>query len=103
MRSQPVEVLEDVEADLRAAQAYYDSWRTDGSAFFLRQFRDTVAWIAWNPELFPRRYRFFRRAIVRQTYFGIFFAIEPSVTTIVAVVDLRQRPGALRRLVKTRR
>ncbi len=103
MRSQPVEVLEDVVADLRAAQAYYDSWRHNGSTFFLQQFRDTVAWIAWNPELFPRRYRIFRRAIIRQTYFGIFFAIEPTVTTIVAVADLRQRPGALRRLVKTRR
>lgn len=103
MKSQPVEVLEDVEADLRAAMAFYDSWRSDGSAFFRQQFRDTVAWIAWNPELFPRRYRFFRRAIIRQTYFGVFFAIEPTVTTIVAVADLRQRPGAIRRLVKTRR
>ncbi len=102
MKSQPVEVLEEVEADLRAAIAFYDSWRSDGSAFFRQHFRETVAWIAWNPELFPRRYRFFRRAIIRQTYFGVFFAIEPTVTTIVAVTDLRQRPGALRRLVKTR-
>ena len=65
MKNQPVEVLEDVETDLWAAMAYYDSWRSDGSTFFLQQFRDTVAWIAWNPELFPRRYRLFRRAIIR--------------------------------------
>lgn len=41
MRSQPVEFLEDIEAGLRAAQAYYDSWRSDGSAFLLQQFRDS--------------------------------------------------------------
>lgn len=31
----------------------------------------------------------FRRAIIRRSYFGLFFAIEPEVTTIVAVRDLR--------------
>ena len=61
-----------------------------------------MAWIVWSPERFPRRYRFFRRAITRNTYFGIFFAIKPEVTTIVAMVDLRQRPVAIRRLSKTR-
>ena len=102
MKSKPVEALEIVEADLRAVRSYYDSWRDAGADYFQAQFRDTVSWIAWNPELFPRRYRFFRRAIIRNTYFGIFFAIEPEVTTIVAVVDLRQRPAAIRQLVKNR-
>ena len=102
MRSQRAEALEAVAADLICAREYYDSWRSDGSAYFKAQFDETVAWIEWNPELFPRKYRFFRRAIIRNTYFGIFYAIEQNVTTIVAVVDMRQRPATIRRLTKSR-
>lgn len=103
MRSQPVEALEVVESDLRAARSYYDSWLPDGSNYFQTQFRETVGWIEWNPELFTRKHRCFRRAIIRNTYFGVFFVIEPDVTTIIAVLDLRQRPTAIRRLLTTRR
>ena len=102
MKSQPVEALEVVEADLRAACAFYDSWRTDGSAFFRQQFRETARWIEWNPELFPRKHRQFRRAIIRNTYFGVFFAIRPGITTIVAVFDLRQMPKQIRRVLTYR-
>jgi hypothetical protein len=83
MRSQRVEALEEVADDLRSAKEFYASWRSDGAAYFHQQFEDTIAWIAWNPELFRRKYRFFRRAIIRNTYFGIFYAIEREVTTIV--------------------
>ena len=102
MRSQRVEALEAIEEDLRDATSYYDSWKSDGSAYFKKQFDETVAWIEWNPELFPRKYRFFRRAIVRNTYFAIFYAIEPDLTTLVAVVDMRRRPGAIKGLLTTR-
>src|SRR5450432_4283884 len=61
-----------------------------GSEYFQGQFRETVAWIEWNPELFHRTYKSFRRAIIRNTYFGVFYAIETDVSTIVAVVDMRQ-------------
>jgi hypothetical protein len=82
MNSQPVEALEVVVDDLREAWAFYESWRSDGRNCFQTHFRDTVEWIEWNPELFPKKFRAFRRAIIRNTYFGIFFVIEPQVTTI---------------------
>jgi hypothetical protein len=103
MKSQRVEALEEVAGDLRYAQDYYSSWRLDGASCFKGQFDETVGWIEWNPELFPKKYRMFRRAIVRNTYFAIFYVIEPDVTTIVAVIDLRQRPSRIRRLVIGRR
>ena len=100
MRSQPVEFLEFVEADLRYARAYYDSWKAKGADWFQQRFPEAISWIEWNPELFPKKYRRFRRAIIRRTYFGIFFAIEPSVTTVVAILDLRRDPKAIRRLLR---
>ncbi len=103
MRSQPVEFLEFVEGDLRYAYDYYDSWQVGGSTKFHERFRETVSWIAWNPEMFPRKHRFFRRAIVRRSYFGAFFAIEPGVTTVVAVLDMRQNPREIRSILESRR
>lgn len=44
----------------------------------------------------------FRRAIIRRTYFGLFFAIEAEVTTVVAVLDMRQDPRVIRSLLKLR-
>jgi hypothetical protein len=99
VKSQPVEALDAVEADMLFAIEYYSSWRSNGASYFKEQFDEAVKWIEWNPELFPKRFRFFRRAVIRNTFFGIFYVIEPGVTTIVAVLDMRQRPKTLRSLV----
>jgi hypothetical protein len=103
MKSQKAEALDVVEFDLRYARQYYDSWMSGGADYFQSQFREAVSWIEWNPELFHRTYKTFRRTIIRNTYFGIFYAIEPDVTTIVAVLDLRQRPSTIRKIVRSRR
>ncbi len=103
MKSQPVEFLEPVADDLAYALAFYDSWLTAGSTIFLGRFRETVSRIERNPEQFPKKHRFFRRAIIPRTYFGIYFAIEPEITTVVAVLDMRQNPRILRSLLKLRR
>ena len=102
MKQQPVEFLEAIEADLRVARAFYDSWQPDGGHHFHAKFRETVSWIEWNPELFPRKYRRFRLAVIRRSYYGAFFAIEPSVTTVLAVVDLRQSPAVLQDILRVR-
>jgi hypothetical protein len=38
MKSQRVEALGEVVADLRSAQDYYSSWRLDGASYFKGQF-----------------------------------------------------------------
>lgn len=63
---------------------FYDSWLTNGADQFLHRFREAAARIGSNPEQFPKKHRLFRRAIIRRTYFGIYFATEPGVTTVVA-------------------
>jgi hypothetical protein len=75
----------------------------DGSSWFRQQFRETVSWIEWNPEMFPKKHRFFRRAVIRRSYFGIFFAIEPDVTTVVAVRDMRDDPQKIQALLRERK
>ena len=78
MKNQPVEVLQAVEEDLRAAMAFYDSWRYDGGNYFWHQYRDTVSWIEWNPELFPS---------------VIDFSGELSLRTRTSASFMRSNPG----------
>jgi len=61
-----------------------------------------AGWIEWNPELFPKKYKRFRRAIIRRTYYGIYYVLEPQVTIVVAVLDLRRDPREIRRLLNLR-
>lgn len=88
MKSQRVEALEIIEEDLKAAKSFYDSWRVNGSAYFKAQFDEAVAWIEWNPEMFPKKYRHYRRAIIRNTYFAIFYVIEPGATAAIYFEEL---------------
>jgi hypothetical protein len=74
----------------------------NGAADFQAKFRETISWIEWNPELFQIKYRQFRRAIIRRTYFGIYYVIEPRVTVVVAVLDLRRDPRTIRRMLSVR-
>ena len=103
MKSQPVEFLEPVEHDLRYARDFYDSWKNEGAEDFQERFRECVSWIEWNPVMFPRQYRVFRRAIIRRSYFAIYYVIEPQVTTVVAVLDMRREPQSIQDLLKGRK
>lgn len=103
MKSQPVEFLEPVEHDLRYAHEFYDSWKAKGAENFQERFRECVSWIEWNPVMFPKQYRSFRRAILRRSYFAVYYVIEPGVTTVVAVLDMRREPKSIQTLLKGRK
>jgi hypothetical protein len=103
VKSQPVEFLEPVEHDLRYAHEFYNSWKTKGAVDFQERFRECVSWIEWNPDMFPKQFRVFRRAIIRRSYFAAYYAIESGVTTVVAVLDMRREPQSIQKLLKGRR
>lgn len=103
MSPQPVIALPEVEGNLRAAGQFYQSWRSDGCAHLQSLWDEVTEWIGENPDPFPKRYRHFRRAPLRQSYYAVFYVVEPTVTVVVAVLDLRQRPSSVRRLLRGRR
>jgi plasmid stabilization system protein ParE len=102
VNSLPVEFLEFVEGDLRFAREFYEAWKFDGAEDFHAKFRETVSWISWNPELFSKKYKRFRRAIIRQTYFAIYYAIEKDAVVVIAVLDMRRDPRVLRAMLRLR-
>ena len=90
MRSKPVEALPEVAGDLTTAAAHYQSWRTDGNEHILQKYDETVSWIAWNPDRFPKcRFRRVRRAIIKQSYYIVYFLEEAERSLVLAVLDGR--------------
>ncbi len=103
MNSKPVFALEIVAADLNAAAAHYESWRTGGRAHLLGKYEETVAWIAWNPDLFTKQFGAVRRAILKDSYYIVYFIQEAERCVVVAVLDGRREPGEIRKLLRTRK
>lgn len=54
MKSKPVFELPEVEADLEFAIEHYYSWRADGRSHILQKYEETISWIEWNPDGFPK-------------------------------------------------
>ncbi len=102
MKSLPVFALPEVEADLRAAAAHYASWRSDGAAHILQKYEETVEWIRWNPEAFPRKHGAVRRAILKQSYYIVYFLVEADVTIVLAVLDGRRDPREIQSIIGRR-
>ena len=98
MRSLPVVALPEVEGDLRAAIVHYSSWRPDGEEHILRMYDETVRWIEWNPEAFPKKYGPVRRAILKHSYYIVYFLIEAERSLVLAVLDGRRDPKEIRSL-----
>lgn len=55
MNSKPVVALPEVYGDLENAISHYLTWRADGREHVLGSYDETIDWIAWNPDLFPKR------------------------------------------------
>lgn len=102
MRSLPVFALPEVEIDLRAAMAHYSSWRSDGAEHIRKKYDETVDWIAWNPDGFPKKYGPVRRAILKRSYYIVYFVAEADRSIVIAVLDGRRSPREIRSVVEGR-
>lgn len=103
MNSKPVEALPEVEQDLENAIAHYLTWRSDGRAHVLDKYDETVGWIEWNPDLFPCKIGPVQRAIIKRTYFAVYFIQEDARTLVLAVLDGRDQPERRQKLLRIRR
>lgn len=103
MKSKPVEALPEVAGDLLAAVQHYQSWRSDGRSHLLQKYEETVSWIAWNPDLFPKKLGAVQRVVLKESYYVVYFVQEAARSVVIAVLDGRDDPVKRRRLVRRRR
>jgi len=103
MNSKPVEALPEVQQDLENAIAHYLTWRSDGRAHVVDKYDETVGWIEWNPDLFPFKIGRVQRAIIKHTYFAVYYLQEEARTLVLAVLDGRGEPSRRQALLRRRR
>ena len=103
MNSKPVVALRAVQGDPNQAIAHYESWRPDGKAHILRLYDETISWIEWNPDMFPKKIGRVQRAILKHSYYIIYFIQESERTVVLAVMDGRRNPSDIRSTLKSRK
>ena len=79
MKSKPVFALPHVEADLESAIEHYCSWRSDGRNHILQKYEETISWIEWNPDGFPKKHGNVQRAILKHSYYIVYLSRKGSV------------------------
>lgn len=102
MNAKPVFEFPEVGRDLEAAIAHYASWRSDGRDHFLDKYDETVRWIESSPGSFPKKYGDVQRAIIKKSYYLVYFMQEETRTLILAVLDGRRDPLEIRGIVGQR-
>ena len=65
-------------------------------------YNETVGWIDWNPEGFPKKYGVVRRAILKRAYYIVYFVIEADRSLVIAVLDGRRKPSEIRAILEGR-
>ncbi len=103
MKHKPVAALPEVAGDLLAAVAHYQSWSADGKERVLQKYAETVAGIAANPDAFTRKLGQIQRAVMKQSYYVVYFLQQPQFTLILAVLDGRRSPVEIRRIISGRK
>ena len=103
MDSKPVLALQAVKADLEQAIEHYASWRSDARNHVLDLYDQIVHRIAANPNQFPTKYGVVQRAILKRSYYVVYFLKDDDRSTVLAVLDGRDNPRKIRSVVRVRR
>ncbi len=69
---------------------------------FWRKYDETVGWIAWNPDLFPKKLGTVQRVVLKHSYYIIYFVQESERSVVLAVLDGRDNPTARKKLIGRR-
>lgn len=95
--------LEVVGDDVQAAYDYFADRLTSGGDRFLERYFEVVDRIALNPETYRLVFDDYRRVLVPRSHMAVYYFVEKERAIIVAVIDARRRPSAIRGLVRGRR
>jgi hypothetical protein len=84
---------EDAEREFRNAVAYYEECRTGLGLEFAQEVFAAIARVIEFPEAWSPLSKNTRRCLVTRFPFGIIYRIKSGCIEVMAVADLRRRPG----------
>lgn len=83
----------EADAEVTAAAVYYEGQQENLGKRFLSSIEDGLARIRINPRLYPLIDEDVRRCLTRTFPFGILFRDGGDSIEIIAVMQLRRKPG----------
>jgi len=90
-------LLLQADLDIQTAFERYEDFQTGRGEVFMRHLDAALALLRQHPELAPVYAGPYRRRLIHDFPYGIFYQVQPTRVVIAAVVDLRQDPRAVRR------
>ena len=85
------------DADIQAAYEFYEDCQPGRGEIFLRLLDVALGRVREFPEIAPVFHGTYRRLLIADFPFGVFYSLESRRIIIAAVMDLRQDPDAIRK------
>ena len=94
-----IELILLLQADLDIQRAFerYEDFQPGRGEIFMRQLDAAFGLLRTQPEMAPVYAGPYRRMLLRDFPYGIFYQAQPLRIVVAAVMDLRQEPRAIRR------
>ena len=90
-------LLLQADLDIQAAFERYEDYQQGRGEVFMRQLDLSLTLLRQHPEIAPWYARPYRRMLMREFPYGIFYEPQPSRIVVAAIMDLRQAPQAIQR------
>jgi hypothetical protein len=84
------------DADVQAAFNRLDDYQSGRGEVFIQQLDLALEFLRQNPEAAPVYAGPYRRMLLRNFPYGIFYQVQPRRVVVVAVLNLRQDPKRIR-------
>ena len=90
-------LLLQADLDIQAAFGRYEEYQTGRGEVFMRQLDAALTLLREYLEIAPVYKGPYRRMLIRNFPYGIFYQVQPKRLVVAAILDLRQNPTSLRR------
>ena len=90
-------LLFQADLDIQAAFERYEDYQEGRGEVFMRHLDAALTLLRQQPEWAPFYSGPYRRMLIRDFPYGVFYEAQPKRVVVVAIIDLRQDPEVIRR------
>ncbi len=90
-------LLLQADQDIQTAFNRHEEYQTGQGEVFMRQLDAALSLLRQHPEIAPVYEGRYRRMLIRDFPYGIFYEAQPKRIVVGAIMDLRQDPETIRR------
>ena len=90
-------LLLEADQDIQSAFNRYEEFQPGRGELFMHHLDAALTLLRQQPEIAPVYAGRYRRMLVRDFPYGIFYSVQPTRIVISAIMDLRQDPERIRR------